>query len=259
MGTPWTDGRYAEDDTQNWTTSWRWHWPRATVLKVTQTEPSRGFVAWQALVDGALQPIVKTPKRCKDAKELKQRLTAWSLMVAEYEHQFKVNDVAQKFVVREMMPKDIKCEFLTGPRKLDEIMGKLEIVINEMMADDGPTPMDLGNVSGCDTKTTQGDSDASDDMSYADVCVIACKGYKAGKGMGQDHGIVEKGLMNWRLAGEMTEARKEARRAPRAASLMGTVTGTREAMGAKGKARAKVRASAKPDTATTVASKGISG
>ena len=25
---------------------------RATVLKVTQTEPSRGFVAWQALVDG---------------------------------------------------------------------------------------------------------------------------------------------------------------------------------------------------------------
>ena len=45
---------------------------RATVLKVTQTEPSHGFVAWQALVDGyapessndpatALQPILATP------------------------------------------------------------------------------------------------------------------------------------------------------------------------------------------------------
>ena len=72
------------------------------------------------------------PKRCKDAKELKERLTAWSLKVAEFEHQFKVIDEAQKiFVVREMMPKDIKREFLTGPRK------------NEMMADDGPLPMDL--------------------------------------------------------------------------------------------------------------------
>ena len=34
--------------------------------------------------------------------------------VAEYEHQFKVSDEAQrKFVVREMMPKDTKREFLT--------------------------------------------------------------------------------------------------------------------------------------------------
>ena len=59
---------------------------RATVLKITQTEPSHGFVAWQALVDGsapkssndlaiALQPTLATPKRCKDAKELKKRLT----------------------------------------------------------------------------------------------------------------------------------------------------------------------------------------
>ena len=69
---------------------------RATVLEVTQAEPSHGFVAWQALVDGcapksssdpaiALQPVLATPKRCKDAKELKERLTAWSLKVAEYE------------------------------------------------------------------------------------------------------------------------------------------------------------------------------
>ena len=73
-------------------------------------------MAWQAVVDGyapkssndlaiALQPTLATPKRRKDAKELKERLAAWSLKVAEYEHQFKTNDEAQKiFVVREMMP-----------------------------------------------------------------------------------------------------------------------------------------------------------
>ena len=69
------------------------------------------------------------------------------MKVAEFEHQFKAMDEAQKiFVVREMMPKDIKREFLTGPGKFDEIMEKLEIIVNEVMADDGPTPMDLGNV-----------------------------------------------------------------------------------------------------------------
>ena len=119
-----TDGRYAEDDKHveldyepavalaNATEGAA----RATVLRITQTEQSHGFVAWQALVDGyapkssndpaiALQPILATPKKCKDAKELKERLTAWSLKVAECEHQFKVIDEAQKiFVVREMMP-----------------------------------------------------------------------------------------------------------------------------------------------------------
>ena len=56
----WIDGRYAEDDKYvglhyelavalaNVTEGAA----RATVLKVTQTEPSHGFVAWQALVDG---------------------------------------------------------------------------------------------------------------------------------------------------------------------------------------------------------------
>ena len=69
---------------------------RVTVLRVTQTERSHGIVAWQALVDGyapkssndpakALQLFLATPKKCKDAKELKQRLTAWSLKVAKYE------------------------------------------------------------------------------------------------------------------------------------------------------------------------------
>ena len=43
-----------------------------------------------------------------------------------------------------MMPKDTKQEFLTGPRKFDEIMDKLEIIINEMMADDGPVPIGSG-------------------------------------------------------------------------------------------------------------------
>ena len=200
-------------------------------------------MAWQALVDGyapkssndpaiALQPILATPKRCKDAKGLKERLTAWSLKVAEYDHQFKTIDEALKIlVVREMMPKDIKREFLTGPRKFDEIMEKLEIIVNEMMADDGPVPMDLGNVGTHDAKMTQNDFDTSNDMSYEHVCAIAWKGYKAGKGAGkkgtkciEKHGIVEKELMNGRVAREMTEARKEAGRAPRAANTIGTAT-----------------------------------
>ena len=64
--------------------------------------------------------------------EGEEKLTAWSLKVAEYEHQFRVIDKAQKtFVVWEMMPKDIKREFLTGPRKFDEIMEKLEIIIKD--------------------------------------------------------------------------------------------------------------------------------
>ena len=45
--------------------------------------------------------------------------------------------------------------------------------------------MDLGSVSGYDTKTTQGDSDTSNDMSYEDVCATAWKGYKARKGAGK--------------------------------------------------------------------------
>ena len=74
---------------------------------------------------------------------------------------------------------------MTPTDMFDEIMEKLEIIINEMMADDGPTPMDLGNVGAYDAKTTQSDSDTSNDMSYEDVCAIAWKGYKAGKGPGK--------------------------------------------------------------------------
>ena len=94
--------------------------------------------------------------------------------MAEYEYQFKAIDEAQKtFVVREMMPKDITREFLTGPRKFDEITEKLEIIINEMMADDGPVPLDLEIVGPHDAKMTQSDLDTSNDMSYEDVCAIA--------------------------------------------------------------------------------------
>ena len=60
------------------------------------------------------------------------------MLVAEFEQQFKVIDEAQKtFVVREVVSKDIKREFLTGSRKVDEIIEKLEIIINEIMADNG--------------------------------------------------------------------------------------------------------------------------
>ena len=117
-------------------------------------EPSHGFVARQALVDGhalkssndpalALQPMVAIPERCSDAKELKEKRTAWSLKVAECEQQFKAIDEAQRsFVVMEMMPRFTSSEnFFTGQWKLDGIMEKLEIIIIEMMADDGPVPV----------------------------------------------------------------------------------------------------------------------
>ena len=66
----------------NWTVSWRNVTEGAamsTVLKVTQVEPSHGFGAWQALVDGcaakssndpsfALQPTLAPPERCKEGE-----------------------------------------------------------------------------------------------------------------------------------------------------------------------------------------------
>ena len=210
----------------------------------------------------ALQSKLATAKRCKDAKELKDRPTAQPLKVAEYEHQFKTIDEAQKiFVAREMMPKDIKREFLTGYRKFDEIVEKLVIIVNEMVADDGPVPMELENFGTHDTKTTQNDSDTSNDMSYEDVRAIAWKGYKAGKGAGKKgpngSGTWHRGkeLMNGRAAKETMDARKEARRALRVANPIGTVTRTK---GAKEKARARAKVGVNPDTATTAESKGTS-
>ena len=56
---------------------------RFTVLKVTQTEPGHGFVAWQALVDGyarkssndpaiALQPVLATPNKVQGRKGIER-------------------------------------------------------------------------------------------------------------------------------------------------------------------------------------------
>ena len=97
----WTDGRYAEDDKHveldyelavalaNATEGTA----RATVLRITQTGQVAGswhVKHWSTAMRPkssndpaiALQPTLATPKRCKDAKELKERLTAWSLKVA---------------------------------------------------------------------------------------------------------------------------------------------------------------------------------
>ena len=114
---------------------------RSTLLKVTQVEPRHVFGKRSLMVMcpshrttqlSRHNTYLATPERCK---ELEERFTAWSLKVAEHEHQFKAIDAALKtFVVMEMMPKDIKRGFLTGPRKFDEIMEKLEIIVNEMMA-----------------------------------------------------------------------------------------------------------------------------
>ena len=99
----WTDGRHAEDGKHV-----ELDYEPAVAL-ANATEPSRGFVAWQALVDGyapkssndpaiALQLILATPKRCNDAKELKERLTAWSLKVADAKrHQAGIPDGTEKF------------------------------------------------------------------------------------------------------------------------------------------------------------------
>ena len=57
-------------------------------------------------------------------------------------------------------------------------MEKLEI-INEMMADDGPGPLDLGNVGTHDARTTQSDQDTSNDTSHDDVCAIGWKGVQS--------------------------------------------------------------------------------
>ena len=71
------------------------------------------------------------PNRFLDAKVLKKKLTACSLNVAEYGHQFKVIDDAQNaFVVWRMMPNDV----VEGR----SCMEKLEVISHEMIADVGP-------------------------------------------------------------------------------------------------------------------------
>ena len=142
--------------------------------------------------------------------------------------------VHRTFVVREMMPKDFKWEFLTGPRKFDGI------IINEMMVDDGPLLVDLGNVGTHDEKKAQSELDTTNDISY-----------EAGKGAGKKGpngpGVWHRGK-ELLVAEEMTDARKEARRAPRGAIPIGAVTRTKEALETKARGRAKARARARVKT-----------
>ena len=175
-----------------------------------------------------------------------------------------MTDEAQKiFVVREMVPKDITREFLTGLRKIDENMEKLEIMTNEM-ADSGPILMDLGMWVEMTRRRLRATRTRAMTRHTKTGAPSPGKGTKPAKEpakrvqMDREHDIVEREPMYGRVAGEMTEPRKEARRAPKAASLNGTVTRTREAMEVQGKVRATVWTRAKPDTAMTAASTGIS-
>ena len=132
----WPDRRHAEDDkfveldselavalasvTEGAT--------RSIVLRVRGMASARDGYAPKSSNDPTVapQPILARHTRCKDARELKEKLTAWSLKMTVNEHHFKAIDAAKKtFVVREMMPKDIKRKFLMGPRKFDEIMEKV--------------------------------------------------------------------------------------------------------------------------------------
>ena len=123
------------------------------------------------------------------------------------------------------MLKDIRGKFLAGPRKFDEIMEKLEIIINEMMVYDGPVPMDLGSVGVHDAGMMQSGQDMSNDMSYDDRCAIDWEQERKDQ-TDQERGNVEKEVMNGRVTGEMVEAGKEARKTAWAASLTGVATKT---------------------------------
>ena len=223
---------------------------RSTVLKVTQVEPSHGFVAWQALVDGhapkssndpaiALQPILATPEICKDAKQLEERLTAWSLKVAEYEQQFKVIGEAQRtFVVREMMPKGHQAEVPDGT---EEVRRNYGVTGDHRQRNDG-------------RRRTSTDGSGEERRRVTRTRVTTCrttmcvrgKDAKLAKEQARkdrtewECGIVEKDLMKGRVAEEMTEERKEVRRARKAANLIGTVTQTKDPMETKARERAKV-------------------
>ena len=82
------------------------------------------------------------------------------------------------------------------------------------MTGDGPVPMDLGNVGTHEAKMTQSDLDTSNDMLYDDVCKRLERA-QSRQGNRQERterdwvcGIVEKELMNGRVAEEMTEGKK---------------------------------------------------
>ena len=103
-----------------------------------------------------------------------------------------------------MMPKDIKREFLTGPRHFHVTMEQLEIIINEMMADQYQWIWE--------TLVRTIDQDMSSDMSYDDVCAIAWKEYKAGKGASKEGPIVSGTWNRERGADEWTRGRRKEMR-----------------------------------------------
>ena len=165
---------------------------------VSQTKRGHGFVAWQAVVDGfspnsssdpaiALQPILATPRRWKDAEEFKEKLTAWSLKVAEKEHLFEENN-GEAHQAKQLR---------TGPRKFGEIIEQLEI-INATMADDGPRPTDLVSFGTQDARTTKSDQDASNDMPFYDVRAVAWRRYKADKRSRQERTTQSRDVASWK-------------------------------------------------------------
>ena len=101
------------------------------------------------------------------------------------------------------------------------------------MADDGPVPMDLGNVGTQDARTTQCVQDASNDMSYDEVCAIAWTGNKAGTGTskkgpnGAGMWYRRKGFDEWTSDKRDDGGMKGGKKGPRAANLIGTVTKTK--------------------------------
>ena len=131
-------------------------------------------------------------------------------------------------------------------------MEKLEIVINEMVADDGTHH----------ARTTQGDKDMSKDMSHDDVCGIAWKGYKAGKGAdkqgpnGAGTWYRGRGADEWASGKKDDGGKKGGKKGSKGSKSDGTVTKTKNPMGPKEKAKAKARA--KLDIATISEGRGTS-
>ena len=124
-------------------------------------------------------------------------------------------------------------------------MEKLEIIIIEMMADDGPVPLDLGDIDTHDANRTQSDSDTSNDMSYEDVCATAW--YKVGKGTGKklSNGPGawhrEKGADEWTSSKGDDGCKRGGKKGSKGSKLDCTVARTKEAPETKAKTRAKVK------------------
>ena len=128
------------------------------------------------------------------------------------------------------------------------------MIINVMVADDGPVPLDLESAGTHDAKRTQSDLGTSNDMSYEDVCAIAWKGYKAGKGTGKKGsngpGVWHrgKGAYEWTSGKGDDGSKREGKKGSKGSKLDCTVARTKETL--ETKARAKAKARVQPDTAT---------